>query len=1043
MAEPITISVRGRSIAAVEPYEPPSAGDVATCRVSFDVGGEGWEDLARKYVTFYGCAASVGPIDFEGEMDVPWEVMREPGEFRITLTGCDADGSEVMRTHEMAYGVRVDPPGKDEGEPPSEPTKTAIARIDALAERLEASEDGRDEAFQEAQGNRAASFAGSMSRWGSMVDGAAQEASQAAADLREAAERGDFDGEDGFSPTATVEKAGKVATITITDKDGTTTATVSDGEPGLDADIEGANAAIAAANSAADAAIAKAQQAGVLISSSDAEEINGKLNRSFTLVESDNILDPSKFVLGKYVSKDGTEINNQTYGYIRFDCVPGDYFASNGAYMRFVAAYDADGVAVPSLGAENAKRYDVPNGIYSIVVSVNKSNLGASDVVLVKNGRVYTPCAFFPAYYDYERFDLRESLEFDIQSGKIEGKRITNTGYGPVVSTAGWELSRPIPVNPGSTIRFYFEKAEQYANEITFCSSARIDTTVDIVEGVISTDQSKAGKWVEYQVPANATHMFLCLKGNGNIVTRAAISATAVMADGSVSRVKLADGAVSTDKLADYSVTSRKLAEGAVVAGSLEFMTVLNVFDGETEPGYLSNGNIARNDSYATTMFIKANAGDTLYSNVDMRFINCFDADMNFITGSVMQNLREAVMVPGTEYVRATLYASETSKANLAFTPLDGTYHPYGYARLNKDFVEIPGSAGVEPLVIMPKEICVAVGRTVEVYDSQVCLNADKFHVQWSCDIGAQYRRKLQIIGTDANVGTYTASFKLIRDDGSIAYTGQTTVKVVADNMPSSIAVCPIGDSLTNKKAWLADVKNLHPGFQWVGTRWSASSKAQSTYGHEGRSGATAAWYLTNGTYTFDTYGDTSANPFWNPSAGKFDWSYYKATYGINPNAVQVFLGTNGLSEDNTQNAANILAIVRGIRQSDANIPIYIVNTLYGGNQNGIAAQQKSGNTDGYAGGWKGINEYVQKRKIYDLITRLYAGVDAMNDANVHFVPVAFTHDSEYNFGAVETPVNPYATQTELVPTEATHPQAAGYHQMADIMYSTFCAYQM
>ena len=37
-------------------------------------------------------------------------------------------------------------------------------------------------------------------------------------------------GEDGFSPTATVEKVGKVATITITDTNGTTTATIKDGE---------------------------------------------------------------------------------------------------------------------------------------------------------------------------------------------------------------------------------------------------------------------------------------------------------------------------------------------------------------------------------------------------------------------------------------------------------------------------------------------------------------------------------------------------------------------------------------------------------------------------------------------------------------------------------------------------------------------------------------------------------------------------------------------------------------------------------------------
>ena len=37
-------------------------------------------------------------------------------------------------------------------------------------------------------------------------------------------------GEDGFSPSATVEKVDKIATITITDKNGTTTATIKDGE---------------------------------------------------------------------------------------------------------------------------------------------------------------------------------------------------------------------------------------------------------------------------------------------------------------------------------------------------------------------------------------------------------------------------------------------------------------------------------------------------------------------------------------------------------------------------------------------------------------------------------------------------------------------------------------------------------------------------------------------------------------------------------------------------------------------------------------------
>ena len=44
------------------------------------------------------------------------------------------------------------------------------------------------------------------------------------------------DGEDGFSPSASVSKVGAVATITITDKDGTTTATINDGSIADEAD---------------------------------------------------------------------------------------------------------------------------------------------------------------------------------------------------------------------------------------------------------------------------------------------------------------------------------------------------------------------------------------------------------------------------------------------------------------------------------------------------------------------------------------------------------------------------------------------------------------------------------------------------------------------------------------------------------------------------------------------------------------------------------------------------------------------------------------
>ena len=53
-------------------------------------------------------------------------------------------------------------------------------------------------------------------------------------DLKQRVLDGEFNGEDGYSPTATVVKENTTATITITDKNGTTTASISDGTDGRD-----------------------------------------------------------------------------------------------------------------------------------------------------------------------------------------------------------------------------------------------------------------------------------------------------------------------------------------------------------------------------------------------------------------------------------------------------------------------------------------------------------------------------------------------------------------------------------------------------------------------------------------------------------------------------------------------------------------------------------------------------------------------------------------------------------------------------------------
>src|SRR5690606_23588621 len=118
-----------------------------------------------------------------------------------------------------------------------------------------------------------------------------------------------------------------------------------------------------------------------------------------------------------------------------------------------------------------------------------------------------------------------------------------------------------------------------------------------------------------------------------------------------------------------------------------------------------------------------------------------------------------------------------------------------------------------------------------------------------------------------------------------------------------------IGDSLTNIKPWIRELNTLSSSkISFVGSReWV---RAEATYGHEGRSGFTAKGYLTATEYSYENEG---VHPFWDGS--RFNWNHYKTNTGINPDAVQIFLGTNGIALDPTENASNIKQMVDYIRQ--------------------------------------------------------------------------------------------------------------------------------
>ena len=334
-----------------------------------------------------------------------------------------------------------------------------------------------------------------------------------------------------------------------------------------------------------------------------------------------------------------------------------------------------------------------------------------------------------------------------------------------------------------------------------------------------------------------------------------------------------------------------------------------------------------------------------------------------------------------------------------------------------------------KPLAFLTDEICCAVGRTIEIYNSQVCPLADKYHVKWDCSIGRALKRKFSVTGTEALVGEYPLSVCIYDDEFNALYEKTITLKIV-QGLSSALSVCTIGDSLTNGKYWLNEVRSLSSNnINFVGTRGTTDGLK-----HEGRSGFTSNAYLKATSYTFENEG---VHPFWDSANNKFSWAYYKTNSGINPDAVQIFLGTNDLAGSMTVEtfASNIKQMVDSIREADTAIPIYVVLTICWGNQNGIGIQTSS---DGFAS-QKGRFKYETDCKTIEGVQTLYNTLKKYT--NLYFVPLTQCHDSEYNFGNVETPVNPRATQKELMPTEAVHPQKQGYEQIADVMYSVMSAH--
>ena len=330
--------------------------------------------------------------------------------------------------------------------------------------------------------------------------------------------------------------------------------------------------------------------------------------------------------------------------------------------------------------------------------------------------------------------------------------------------------------------------------------------------------------------------------------------------------------------------------------------------------------------------------------------------------------------------------------------------------------------------IYLPETYYAAAGLTMEIYNSQItnkCSYITEYNILWTCDIGESLERKYSLTATEEMIGDHALTVSVYDNALNLLAEKTCTLSVVEGKLSEGFSLLQIGDSLSCDGMLYRRLQGLaEDQIVFQGTR------SIDGFLMEGRIAFSANDYLNETAYKVDEGED--CHPFYNPGTEGFDWTYYREMTGFYPDVVQIFLGTNNIQagEDNTD---DIVAMVDAIRRDDVMTPIYVVNTIYQGSQNGLGSW-KTQHGEYLSKGW---NKHEQDLAVFNLMVDLAEKLAGYED--VYLVPAGISMDSEYNYDSAQQPVNPYSDSTEIYESDPVHPNKAGYYQIADVMFATFC----
>jgi len=368
---------------------------------------------------------------------------------------------------------------------------------------------------------------------------------------------------------------------------------------------------------------------------------------------------------------------------------------------------------------------------------------------------------------------------------------------GNLVANASYYASEFIPVIAST----------QYTNSPDTTQSAFYDSAKVYISGTLATGT--------VTTPSNCAYMRISV-GVANI-----------------NKGQLELGAVSTAfEPFRYYIPDDQIQNGAnsVTPEITNFLHLgKNLFNkADVTTGYYidyTNGTLVANAFYSVSNYIYVEPSTQYIRSYDHQMVY-YDANKVYISGRTSSLLGAFTTPANCRYIRTTVSTSLIDTIQLELGAVSTLYEPYGY----KMPILIDVTPKSELLAFLPSEICIAVGRTIELYNKQVVWNGnlDNYHIRWACDIGKAMKRKWSCLGVADKIGNHTLTLNIYDNNMNKVLSASTIVKIVTNVITTPKQILTIGDSLTNEKPWEAEFRTLSANqFELVGTRGNCSIKTR------------------------------------------------------------------------------------------------------------------------------------------------------------------------------------------------------------------------